>query len=132
MHQAPSHDRFFRATMGSVCRHHGVTLPMWGLGCHTVWDFGFRSTYSLHCSSFWGLPFRILNIDLVKPKKGTTMETIGRVWCLGSFRVWGLTPAGASKMLLLARSAVLLRSQARFHHRSTLPLHGLRLATLPI
>ena len=34
-------------------------------------------TYSLHCSSFWGLPFRILNIDLVKPKKGTTMETTG-------------------------------------------------------
>ena len=35
--------------------------------------------YSLHCSSFFGLPFRILNIDLVKPKKGTTMETIYRV-----------------------------------------------------
>ena len=34
-------------------------------------------TYSLHCSSFLGLPFRILNIDLVKPKKGATMETIG-------------------------------------------------------
>ena len=29
--------------------------------CHT--------TYSLHCSSFLGLPLRILNIDLVKPKK---------------------------------------------------------------
>ena len=28
---------------------------------------------------FWGLPFRILNIELVKPKKGTTMETIGIV-----------------------------------------------------
>ena len=26
---------------------------------------------------FLGLPFRILNIELVKPKKGTTMETIG-------------------------------------------------------
>ena len=24
------------------------------------------------------LPFRTLNIDLVKPKKGTTMETIGK------------------------------------------------------
>ena len=35
------------------------------------------STCSLHCSSFFGLPFRILNIELVKPKKGTTMETIG-------------------------------------------------------
>ena len=36
-------------------------------------------TYSLHCSSFLGLPYRILIIYLVKPKKGTTMETIGRV-----------------------------------------------------
>ena len=36
-------------------------------------------TYSLHCNSFWGLPFRILNIELVKPKKGTTMETIGNI-----------------------------------------------------
>ena len=26
-------------------------------------------TYSLHCNSFLGLPFRILNIELVKPKK---------------------------------------------------------------
>ena len=36
------------------------------------------NTYSLLGSSFLGLPFGILNIDLVKPKKGTTMETIGR------------------------------------------------------
>ena len=35
------------------------------------------ATYSLHCSSFLGLPYRILNIILVKPKKGTTMKTIG-------------------------------------------------------
>ena len=34
-------------------------------------------TYSLHCSSFLGLPFRILLIYLVKPKKELTMETIG-------------------------------------------------------
>ena len=27
----------------------------------------------------WGLPFRTLKIALVQPKKGTTMETIGRV-----------------------------------------------------
>ena len=27
---------------------------------------------------FWGYLFRILNIKLVKPKKGTTMETIGK------------------------------------------------------
>ena len=35
-------------------------------------------TYSLHCSSFLGLPYRILIIFLVKPKKGTAMETIGK------------------------------------------------------
>ena len=34
-------------------------------------------TYSLHCSSFLGLPFRIPNLELVKPKT-PTMETIGR------------------------------------------------------
>ena len=27
---------------------------------------------------FLGLPVRILSIELVKPKKGTTMETIGK------------------------------------------------------
>ena len=37
-----------------------------------------KFTYSLHYSSFLGLPYRILNIILVKPKKGTTMETIGK------------------------------------------------------
>ena len=31
----------------------------------------------LHCSSFLGLPYRILVLYLVKPKKATTMETIG-------------------------------------------------------
>ena len=29
---------------------------------------------------FWGYPFRILNTKLVKPKKGTTVETIGVSW----------------------------------------------------
>ena len=33
-------------------------------------------TYGLHCSSFLGLPYEILSIYLVKPKKGTTMETM--------------------------------------------------------
>ena len=49
-------------------------------------------TYSLHCSSFLGLPVRILNIELVKPKKGTTLETIDRVQRL-SFNVLGLVVA---------------------------------------
>ena len=35
-------------------------------------------TYSLHCGSFLGLAFRILNMKLVKPKKGPAMETIGK------------------------------------------------------
>ena len=34
--------------------------------------------YILHRSSFRGLPSRILNMNLVKPKQGTTMETIGK------------------------------------------------------
>ena len=37
------------------------------------------AAYSLHCSSFFGLPYGILTIKMVKPKKGTTMETIGVV-----------------------------------------------------
>ena len=51
---------------------------------------GVYYTYSLHCSSFLGLPFRILNIDSVKPKKwnyngdyryhSCTKETRGMVW----------------------------------------------------
>ena len=32
---------------------------------------------------FLGLPFRILIIELVKPKQGTTMETKGRISNLG-------------------------------------------------
>ena len=36
-------------------------------------------TYSLYCSSFLGLPCSILNMNMVKPEKGTTVETIGSV-----------------------------------------------------
>ena len=52
-----------------------------------------RSTYSLHCSSFLGLPFRILNIELVKPQKrkynGDSRYTLAsKVFCnLPSARV---------------------------------------------
>ena len=66
--------------MGSRCRGGALSsgllafrlLGFEGLGIRLL---GF--TYSLHCSSFLGLPFRILNRDSVKPKEGTTMETIG-------------------------------------------------------
>ena len=45
---------------------------------------------------FWGYLFRILNIEWVKPKKGTTMETIGRIEGAGLgpegkvSKIWGL------------------------------------------
>ena len=34
------------------------------------------SALCLHCISFFGLLSRILSINLVKPKQGTTVETI--------------------------------------------------------
>ena len=37
-----------------------------------------RHAYSLRCNSSLELPYRILNIRLVKPKEGTAMHTIGR------------------------------------------------------
>ena len=37
----------------------------------------YDSTCNLDCSSFFGLPFGILNMELVQPKNGTAMETIG-------------------------------------------------------
>ena len=49
--------------------------PVGGQLGYGVW--GLWLTYSLHRSSFLGLPFGILNIELVKPEKGTTRETIG-------------------------------------------------------
>ena len=49
-----------------------------GLGEELVEVLSLEVTYSLHCSSFLGLPFRLLNINLVKPKKGTSMETVGK------------------------------------------------------
>ena len=54
------------------------------------------NTYSLHCSSFLGLPFRILNTKVVKPKEGTTMETLGMTQLLlsgGSIQGLGLQGA---------------------------------------
>ena len=46
----------------------------------SVWaQVQIETTYSLHCSSFLGLPFRILNLKWVRPKKGTTIETIGMI-----------------------------------------------------
>ena len=75
-------------TIGRLKGHHtawpgspGGTRPgglPWGGSdvAEPVFDFASSSisaaasaTYSLRCSSFLGLPFRILNIELVKPKK---------------------------------------------------------------
>ena len=36
-------------------------------------------TYSLHCSSFFGLTSFIVRTRTGNPKKGTTMETIGTI-----------------------------------------------------
>ena len=63
------------------------------------------TTYSLHCSSFLGLPYRILNIILVKPKKGTTIETLGN-----SFLPRGNPRVGSSRgMGLLYRDFTVLQ-----------------------
>ena len=40
----------------------------WNLRQDAAWD-NVRFTYSLHCSSFFGLPSRILIMTLVKPQK---------------------------------------------------------------
>ena len=48
-------------------------------------SIGLGLTYSLHCSSFLGLPYRILIVYLVKPKKGTTMETVGSALIVHDF-----------------------------------------------
>ena len=76
------------------------------------WILG--TTYSLHCSSFWGLPFGILHIKLAKPqkKKGTTMETIGLCWGDqgNSFNL------GPSELLMLGREgrvSILARSTSQ-------------------
>ena len=62
------------------------------------------TTYSLHCSSF----LRILNIKLVKPKKGTTMETIGIVVEYSPPRA-----PTAEGLLMLANRAPLSRLPSR-------------------
>ena len=63
---------------------------------------GFGLASSLHCSSFLGLPFRILTINLVKPKKRTTMETIGRL---------GLRVEDSARSLLRRLGSSLRKSQ---------------------
>ena len=62
------------------------------LESHQPWDVWF--TYSPHCGSFLGLPFRILNIELLNQKKGTTMETIGRFQGVQGFRGLGFRGLG--------------------------------------
>ena len=54
-----------------------ATLEKWQLGlrhAYSVWGLPIVSIVV----PFWGYLIRILIIYLVKPKKGTTMETIGR------------------------------------------------------
>ena len=49
-------------------------LRVLGAGCRVL---GF--THSIHGSSMFGLPYRALNLKMVKPQKGSTMQTVGRV-----------------------------------------------------
>ena len=63
----------------------GCELPTGGMAS-AVWCLKFKS--SLHCSSFWGLPYRILIIYLVKPKKRNYNGDYA--WVGFRFRVWGL------------------------------------------
>ena len=35
-----------------------------------------QSAYTLHCSSSAGMPYKVPHVELVTPKKGTTMETV--------------------------------------------------------
>ena len=62
----------------------------------------------LHCSSVLGLPFRILNIELVKPKKVTTMETIGAV--AKNCSVWDEPLAASQCPARLLRQSSTVRS----------------------
>ena len=62
------HDFAFKKTRPLASQRH-----MGGRSIQTLWSL---PVVSIVCS-FLGLPFRVPNIELVKPKKGTTMETIG-------------------------------------------------------
>ena len=62
-----------------------------------------KAAYSLHRSSFLGLPFGFLNLKLVKPKKGTTMETVGRI------RVWRVQGLGQQNSQLGANDGTVVR-----------------------
>ena len=70
------------ATVSLTSQQRAARARLASAGClqESIWgscSVFSKSTCSLHCSSFLGLPYRILIICLVKPKKGTTMETVG-------------------------------------------------------
>ena len=87
-----------------------------------------QATYSLHCSSFLGSPFRILIIYLVKPKKGTTMETIGKaLMCLNAkllLRVYVHAIALETKWPLITTGALPLYYESYMVHEPE-PFFGL-------
>ena len=49
---------------------------------------------------FLGLPYRILLIYLVKPKQGTTMETIGRGLNTNPILFWGVPLKGSIRVTI--------------------------------
>ena len=75
-HQDDSGDCVATAVQGLIIYHNPYRSRQY-LGFRTLGFSKDDVTYSLHRSSFWGSPCRMLNIQLVKPKEGTTMETIG-------------------------------------------------------
>ena len=85
------------------------------------------TTYSLHRSSFLGLPFRILNIELVKPKKGTTMETRGTTRRTGEAsrnHWWRSSPHTCARAVQRAHHTRPYRSRvARELHNGTSTVH---------
>ena len=59
---------------------------------------------SLHCSSFLGLPYRILNIILVKPKARNCNEdyryVVSDAWC----GAWGLGQRGLGRVACIVEA----------------------------
>ena len=66
---------------------------------------GLNTTCSLHCSSFLGLPFRILNIELVQPKametRGKPTEGLKPQSLRASLRGWPLSKSQSCRFALL-------------------------------
>ena len=74
--------RLEELAMVSPTSHYVLIIAAYTMICpkatQNPMTYAVNPTYRLHCSSFVGLPFKILNIRVVKPQKGATTETIGK------------------------------------------------------